>query len=131
MTLVDSSVLLDVLTFDPDWSSWSEERIKEHARGGLALNPIIYGEVAPAYATEAVLQAALAPFAFEYLPLPFAASWRASRAYKAYRERGGTRLTTLPDFFIGAHAEVTSMKLLTRDATRFRTYFPEVELICP
>ena len=131
MVLVDANVLLDVLTDDPNWADWSQEAIARSVAEGLAISPIIYAEVAPAYRTEDELDAALADWPLQRLTLPYEAAWPASQAFVRYRRQGGTRVSPLPDFFIGAHAEVAGLKLLTRDATRYRTYFPTVALICP
>ena len=92
---------------------------------------MIYAEVAPAYRSEDELAAALADWPLQRLTLPYESAWPASQAFVKYRRQGGTRVSPLPDFFIGAHAEVAGLKLLTRDATRYRTYFPTVVLICP
>ena len=92
---------------------------------------MIYAEVAPAYRSEDELATALADWPLQRLTLPYEAAWPASQAFVKYRRQGGTRVSPLPDFFICAHAEVAGLKLLTRDATRYRTYFPTVALICP
>ena len=131
MVLVDANVLLDLLTDDPNWADWSQEAIARSVAEGLAINPIIYAEVGPAYRTEDELAAALADWPLQRLALPYEAAWPASQAFVKYRRQGGTRVSSLPDFFIGAHAEVAGLKLLTRDATRYRTSFPTVALICP
>ena len=131
MVLVDANVLLDLLTDDPNWADWSQEAIARSVAEGLAINPMIYAEVAPAYRSEDELAAALADWPLQRLTLPYEAAWPASQAFAKYRRQGGTRVSPLPDFFIGAHAEVAGLKLLTRDATRYRTYFPTIALICP
>ena len=132
MVLVDANVLIDVLTDDPDWSSWSERRLIEALEvNALAINPIIYAEVATAYKTARVLHKALRPWPLTRLPLPYGAAWPASQAFLRYRKAGGARRAPLPDFYIGAHAQVEKHTLLTRDATRYRTYFPQVALIAP
>ena len=101
------------------------------AADGLAINPIIYSELAPAFREETELVAALADWPLQRLPLPYEAAWPAAQAFAAYRGRGGARSSPLPDFYIGAHAEVDGLTLLTRDPTRYQTYFPDVALICP
>ena len=133
MTLVDANVLLDVLTADRQWLEWSSASLIE-ARGGgsLAVNPIICAEIAPAFDFDwPQLDEWLARSGILKEPLPFPATTVAAAAHREYRRRGGMRTSPLPDFYIGAHAEVSGLTLLTRDAARYRTYFPEVPLICP
>ncbi len=132
MTLFDTNVLLDIATADPVWSSWSEGALRSATAQGLVLiNPIIYAELAPAFATADDLDRWLAPSIFQKLPLPYAAGWIAAQAFMKYRRCGGTRTSPLPDFYIGAHAEVEGLTLVTRDPGRYRTYFPNVALILP
>ena len=131
MILVDSNVLIDVLTEDPAWEPWSAQQL---ARLGntrqLAINPLIFAEVAIAYSDEVQLNAALPP-SLVRLPLPYSAAFLAGRAFLEYRQRGGARRSPLPDFYIGAHAAAEGHTVLTRDATRYRTYFPEIAIIAP
>jgi predicted nucleic acid-binding protein len=130
--LVDSNVLLDVLTEDPRWSSWSMKALAEQAdRDLLAINPIIYAEVSIGFVRIEEIDAALPPPTFHRLALPWEAAFLAGKCFLAYRKRGGVRSSPLPDFYIGAHASVSGMKLLTRDAARYRTYFPKLGLIAP
>jgi predicted nucleic acid-binding protein len=130
--LVDSSVLLDVLTQDPDWAVWSEEKLATHAeRDLLAINPIIYAEVSAHFNTIEELDEALSPEDFQRLPLPYEAGFLAARCFLQYRRRGGQKHAPLPDFYIGAHAAIDGLMLLTRDVSRYRTYFPSIELIAP
>jgi predicted nucleic acid-binding protein len=130
--LVDSNVLLDVLTQDPRWSPWSMEALAEQAdRDLLAINPIIYAEVSIGFVRIEEIEAALPPPTFHRLALPWEAAFLAGKCFQAYRKRGGVRPSPLPDFYIGAHASVSGMKLLTRDAARYRTYFPKLGLIAP
>ena len=131
MILVDANVLLDILTADPQWAAWSAEQLEQALAQGLAINPVIYAEVSAGFRTEAELETALDFPDLERLVLPYAAAFRAGRAFVEYRRRGGHRRSPLPDFFIGAHAEVEGMTLLTRDAARYRSYFPRLELITP
>lgn len=132
MNLFDTNVLLDIATADPAWLPWSEEQFRiAAAKGPILINPIIYAELAPAFATAADLDRWLHPAVFQRLPLPYAAGWLAAQAYVKYRRGGGARTSPLPDFYIGAHAEAESRTLVTRDATRYRTYFPNVVLIAP
>jgi hypothetical protein len=130
--LVDSSVLLDVLTDDPRWSPWSTQALAEQAeRDVLAINPIIYAEVSMGFVRIEDLDAALPPPTFQRLALPWEAAFLAGKCFLAYRRRGGLRASPLPDFYIGAHASVSGMTLLTRDPGRYRTYFPKLHLIAP
>ena len=130
--LVDSSVLLDVIARDSRWAAWSEERLAWHAeRDLLAINPIIYAEVSVHFASIEELDDALSPTEFLRLPLPYEAGFLAAKCFLQYRRRGGRRSAPLPDFYIGAHAATESLALLTRDVSRYRTYFPTVHLIVP
>ncbi len=130
--LFDSNVLLDIATADAAWLPWAEARFREvEAQGPILVNPIIYAEIAPAFATREALEQWLAPAVFQRLSLPYAAGWRAAQAFVQYRRAGGARSSPLPDFYIGAHAEVEGLTLVTRDAARYRTYFPLVKLIAP
>lgn len=130
--LVDSNVLLDVLTEDSRWSSWSMKALAEQGdRDVLAINPIIYAEVSIGFVRIEEIDAALPPPIFHRVALPWEAAFLAGKCFLAYRKRGGVRVSPLPDFYVGAHASVSGMKLLTRDATRYRTYFPKLKLIAP
>ncbi|WP_260478820.1 type II toxin-antitoxin system VapC family toxin [Kibdelosporangium aridum] len=132
VTMVDTCVLLDVLTDDPQWADWSEDAIATaRDTGDLVINPIIYAEVSAGFDTIEDLDEALPTTDFTREPLPYQAGFLASRAFVAYRRRGGARRSPLPDFYIGAHAAVNNYRLLTRDTDRFRTYFPKLELITP
>lgn len=131
-TLVDSNVLLDLLTVDPEWSAWSRTRLAEALdRGPVVVNQVIYGEVAYRFSTIEALDEVLTPDRFVRGNLPWAAAFLAATCYRDYRRRGGRRATILPDFFIGAHAAVLGLQLLTREAARYRTYFPTVDVIAP
>ena len=129
--LIDANVLLDIITSDPEWFDWSANRIERALAQGIAINPIIYAELAAGFHKSEELDAALSLAELERLPLPYEAAFRAGRAFIEYRRRGGDRRSPLPDFFIGAHAETGGLTLLTRDAARYRTYFPNVRLIVP
>jgi predicted nucleic acid-binding protein len=130
--MVDSNVLLDVLTEDPAWLAWSSLALAEAAHGHiLVINPIVYAEVSIGFDRIEDLDAALPAGMIEQRPIPPAAAFLAGKCFLKYRRRGGPRPSTLPDFFIGAHAAVEGMTLLTRDAARYRTYFPRLRLICP
>jgi predicted nucleic acid-binding protein len=130
--LVDSDILLDIATEDPSWSEWSGQALAECAEfAPLVINPVIYAEVSIGYATIEALDAALPGALYRREPLPFAAGFLAGKCYLNYRRRGGVRNSPLPDFYIGAHAAVALLALLTRDAARYRTYFPTVEILAP
>jgi len=131
-TLVDTNVFVDIWSRDPEWGEWSAAALAETAeRDELAVNPVIYAELCPPFASEPELDRLLTEAGIERLPLPYAAAWPAARAFVAYRERGGARTAPLPDFFIGAHALVADIPLMTRDPRRYETYFPGVRLIAP
>jgi predicted nucleic acid-binding protein len=132
VTLVDTCVLLDILTDDPSWADWSENAVAD-ARdiGQLVINSIVYAEVAAGFDTIEDLDDVLPVADFTREPLPYQAGFLASRAFIAYRKRGGARRSPLPDFYIGAHAAVNEYHLLTRDAPRYRTYFPTIRLVTP
>jgi predicted nucleic acid-binding protein len=131
-TLVDSNVVLDVLTGDPVWGRWSAIRLTEAVeQGPILINQIVYGEVSHGFTTIEDLDAELTPDRFVRANVPWDAAFLAARCFRTYRARGGTRTSTLPDFLIGAHAAVLGLTLLTRDATRYRTYFPTVRLVTP
>ena len=131
-TLVDSNVILDVVTDDPEWGDWSASMLSAAAREGrLVINPLIYAEVSCGYSRIEALDDALPAAYFAREPLPWAAAFLAARAFVGYRRRGGSRRAPLPDFYIGAHAALAGYTLLTRDARRYRTYFPRLRLIAP
>lgn len=131
-TLVDSNVLLDVLSADPQWSEWSGRALEAAGDAGpLVINPIVYAEVSVRFSRIEDLDQALSPSVFGRLPLPWSAGFLAAKAFTTYRRRGGSQRAPLPDFYIGAHAAVSGLRLLTRDAARYRTYFPTVTLTAP
>mgnify|MGYP006277173779 CR=1 FL=1 len=130
--LVDSNVLIDVLSEDATWFDWSSATLAWAAnRGIVAIDPIIYAEVSIAFDTIEDLEIALPRDAFPRLPLPLEAAFLAGKAFVRYRKVGGVKRSPLPDFYIGAHAAVASMTLLTRDASRYRSYFPGLNVIAP
>jgi predicted nucleic acid-binding protein len=130
--LVDTNVILDIRTEDPEWFNWSANALAETAEQfELAIDPIIYAEVSVDAERIEDLDDELPERNFRRLPLPYEAGFLAGKAYVRYRRAGGARRSPLPDFYIGAHAAVSSLVLLTRDPTRYRTYFPTVRLICP
>lgn len=132
MTLVDTCVLLDVVQTGSPWADWSQTRL-EHAatHGGLLINPVVFSEFSVSYETLENAEAVLAKFGTRFENLPRAALFLAGKAYRQYRKRRGTRTGVLPDFFIGAHAAVRELPLLTHDPKRYRSYFPTVALLTP
>jgi predicted nucleic acid-binding protein len=132
VTMVDSSVILDVVTEDPAWSEWSGEALAQARDDGqLVINPIVYAEISVGFDRIEDLDDAVPPDDFQREMLPYEAGFLAGKAFLAYRRRGGQKRSPLPDFYIGAHSAVRGYRLLTRDATRYRTYFPTVTLIAP
>lgn len=132
MVLVDANVLLDILTDDPKWRPWSEERLLASIEvDQVAVNPIIYAELGAAYKTGAELDRAVSGWPVQRLPLPYDAAFPAAQAFLRYRREGGQRRSPPPDFYIGAHAQIEGFTLLTRDEARYRTYFPKLRLIAP
>ncbi len=130
--LVDSNVLLDIFTRDATWMAWSEAALAEAAdRSQLVINPMIFGEVSVRFSRIEDLDDVLPASLFAREAIPFEAAFLAGKAFQAYRNRGGAKRSPLPDFFIGAHASVSGHRLLTRDARRYRTYFPRLEIISP
>jgi len=131
-TLVDSNVLLDIATDDSEWSSWSSGALIDAARSGpLLINPIVYAEVSVGFTRVEDLDDALPPSMYRRTALPYSAGFLAGKAFLVYRRHGGARSRPLPDFYIGAHAAIDGLRLLTRDGARYRTYFPTVRLIAP
>lgn len=131
-TLVDSNVLIDVFSRDASWADWSSEALARLGSDGpLVINAVIYAEISHRYSSKELLDHALPEDEFMRENIPWAAAFLAGKAFSDYRQRGGHRRSPLPDFFIGAHAAVAGLRLLTRDASRYRTYFPTVELIVP
>ena len=130
--IFDTNVLLDLIVADPAWLPWSKDQFRKIAsQGPVFLNPIIYAELAPAFATANELDQWLDPLIFHRMPLPSPAGWLAAQAFVKYRRAGGAKTSPLPDFYIGAHAEVDHLTLVTRDAVRYQTYFPNVAIIGP
>ena len=132
MTLIDTNVLLDIVTADPRWLSWSRPQLAMAAVAGpLVINDVIYAELSVRFQSIDTLEAALAGLGVRLDPIPRAGLFLAAKAFARYRSQGGTRTGVLSDFFIGAHAAVQRCGLLTRDGTRYRGYFPSVRLILP
>ncbi len=132
MFLVDTNVLIDLANPHAEWRAWSAEALGEAMRAGpVSINPIIYAELSIAYDAIEVLDEALEDLGVVRSPLPYEAGFLAGRAFLDYRRAGGLRTSPLPDFYIGAHAAVETLDLITRDPRRIRTYFPSVKLVSP
>jgi predicted nucleic acid-binding protein len=130
--LVDSNVLLDVVTEDPEWSPWSGRMLAQCAEEAeLVIDPIIYAEVSIGFERIEDLEEALPADYFRRESLPWEGAFLAGKCFLDYRRRGGARTAPLPDFYIGAHAAIRGYRLLTRDARRYRTYFPRLPLLAP
>ena len=130
--LVDANIILDIVTEDPKWFDWSSSVLAHCSEEGkLWINPIIYAEVSVHFERMEELDALFSSHSIERLPLPWDAGFLAGKCFLKYRQRGGVRESTLPDFFIGAHAAVAGMSVLTRDQRRYRTYFPKLNVIAP
>ena len=132
MLLVDTNVILDVVENDARWGDWSQQQLEVASRRyTLLINPVVYAELSMAYRRIEELEVMLARGGFRVDPVPREALFLAGKAFLQYRRRSGAKTGVLPDFFIGAHAAVAGIPLLTRDAGRYRTYFPKIQLINP
>jgi|ERR1035441_9848750 predicted nucleic acid-binding protein len=132
MLLIDTNVLVDVLQDDPQWAEWSIEQLRAQAKiHELAINLVIYAELSLSFSTLESLDRVVANMELTMREIPRPALFLAGKAYLQYRRRGGSKGQVMPDFFIGAHATVEGWPLLTRDARRFRTYFPRLEVVAP
>ena len=132
MLLVDTNVLVDVLQDDPQWADWSIGQLRAQAQiHELVINPVVYAELSLSFATLDALDAVVAKMELTLHEIPRPALFLAGKAFAQYRRRGGGKAQMLPDFFIGAHAAVRGWSLLTRDAGRFRTYFPSLRVLAP
>lgn len=132
MILVDTNVLLDLVTDDPVWASWSIERLEAAAlEGPLLINDVVYAELAVRYAQIERLDEFVEAAGLTHTPVPKTALFLAGKAFTAYRKAGGSRTGVLPDFFIGAHAAIGGFPVLTRDSGRYHSYFPKLDLITP
>ncbi|MDX2221433.1 MAG: type II toxin-antitoxin system VapC family toxin [Rhodospirillaceae bacterium] len=130
--LVDTNVVLDVVGDSPDWGDWSQEQLERFAlTHRLVINPVIYAEISAGFRDIAELEQTLQTMGLSVEPIPREALFLAGKAFQRYRKAKGRRIGVLPDFFIGAHAAVTDMAVLTRDKGRYRTYFPTIRLIAP
>ncbi len=131
-TLADTNVLFDFLSEDAEWSDWSAAMLSDAAeRGPILINPIVFAEISVRYDRIEDVDLALPEEFFVRAPLPLEAAFLAAKCFERYRRRGGARRSPLPDFFIGAHAAVAGLTLLTRDPRRYRTYFPRLSMIAP
>lgn len=132
MTLVDTNVLLDIATNDPHCADWSLEKLDAAAaRGPIVINAVVYAEFTVGFRRIEEVDSVLAEVGIEIADTPREALFLAGKAFQQYRVRGGARSGVLPDLFIGAHAAVAQIPLLTRDPRRYRSYFPTVALIAP
>jgi len=131
-TLVDANVLIDVFAADPNWRDWSARQLVAAKRAGrLIVNQVVFAEVAATFPTQRRLDEALSPKRYERENLPWDAAFNAARAFLAYRRAGGLKRSPLPDFYIGAHAEVQGYVLLTREPSRYRQVFPTLKIVSP
>lgn len=131
-TLVDSCILIDVLADDPQWADWSIKQLDLCGQqAALIINPLILAEVSPRFERAADLEAALAALPLVREALPWNAAFLAGQAFRVYRQAAGVKTSPMPDFYIGAHALVNGLQLLTRDAARYRTYFPRLQMVTP
>jgi len=132
VTLVDTNILFDLITDDPEWSHWSAQQLERRASvGALIINDIIYSELSVRFANVEDVDGFVSGSDLLHRAMPRGALFLAAKAHSLYRAAGGTRTGVLPDFFIGAHAAVARLPLLTRDPRRYRTYFPNLALIAP
>jgi len=130
--LVDSNVILDIFLDDPNWADWSESALADYSiHTTLYINSIVYTEVSVGFERIEELESALHKSGFQILEIPKEALFLAGKAYLKYRKNRGTNKSPLPDFYIGAQAAVLALDLITRDVSKYRTYFPTVRLICP
>ncbi|MFD1892863.1 type II toxin-antitoxin system VapC family toxin [Ottowia beijingensis] len=130
--LVDTNVLVDVLEDDPEWADWSIGQLRTQSRvHRLVINPVIYAELSLTFSTVEALDEVLAGMQLPVVEMPRPALFLAGKAFAQYRRRGGTKGNVLADFFIGAHAAVAGWPILTRDGSRYQSYFPTVNLVMP
>ena len=132
MIFADSCVLIDLIEQDTHWGDWSQAALDEWGRrGSVLINPVIYAELSPEFSDPSTLDHVLESVGIEYREIPREALFLAARAHQSYRRRGGVRTGVLADFFVGAHARVLGVPVLTRDQKRFRSYFPGLALVTP
>ena len=129
--LVDTNVLIDVLTDNEQWAEWSLAQLEENSQNGLIINPVVYAELCFGCPSSSFVDDIVKRFALVYHEIPRQGLFRAAKAFGRYKIRQGTKVSVLPDFFIGGHAEAANIALLTRDTKRIATYFPTVHIISP
>lgn len=132
MVMIDSCVLLDIVTDDPIWYSWSSDTLEKWGEGHeLAINPIIYSEVSVSFEYIEEVERVIPASVFKRMHLPWEAAFLAGKVFLRYRKQEGKKRSPLPDFYIGAHSTVLGIPLITRDTRRFQSYFPKLQLIAP
>lgn len=129
--LVDTNVMIDVLTDDTNWADWSLEQLERYEAEGLLINPVIYAELCFGLPTVKAADDVVRQYGLVWQELPRLGLFKAAKAFQSYKKRGGTRPFVLPDFFVGGHAEAAQLPVLTRDIQRFQSYFPGVRLLSP
>lgn len=129
--LVDTNVLIDILTDDPQWAEWSMRQLERHSDAGLVINPIVYSELCFGCPSIEFVDDVIRRFGLTYQEIPRQGLFRAAKAFGEYKARKGSKVSVLPDFLIGGHAEATGMPVITRDTKRLGVYFPHAKLICP
>ena len=130
--LIDANVFIDIITRDPKWYEWSADAMRSSARSSAVfINPLIYAEVSTQFSDIGELDRVLSNSVVKRTSLPYSAAFLAAKAFLAYRRRGGERRSPMPDFYIGAHAVVQNLTLVTRDVQRYRRYFPTLRLVSP
>lgn len=129
--LVDTNVIIDILSDDPHWADWSEQTLEDNIDSGLSINPVIFAELCFGCDSLSEADTIVRQFGLAYIDTPRNGLFRAAKAFEQYKKSGGTKDFVLPDFFVGGHAEASSLKIITRDTARYRTYFPGLSLISP
>lgn len=129
--LVDTNVIIDVLTDDPQWAEWSISKLEACSEDGLVINPVVYAELCFGCPSAEFVDDLVRRFSLSFQEIPRRGLFIAAKAFERYKARDGNKTTVLPDFFIGGHAEAAAMPVLTRDTRRLRTYFPSVSVIGP
>jgi predicted nucleic acid-binding protein len=132
LTIPDSNVILDLLLDNKNWGAWSDRQFARcRSEGELVMTPVVFSEISPEFRTFDQAHSMIDSLGFAREDIPYSAAYLAGQTHAAYRKRGGERARTLPDFLVGAHAAVQGYRILTRDASRYRGYFPNVEVIAP
>jgi len=129
--LIDTNVIIDVITDDPQWAGWADEAIHRLRPGGAHINPVVYAELSAGTDSLDEVENIITRLELSYLEFPKSALFHAGQAFRAYRSKGGTKSSPLADFFIGGHAQASGLPIITRDVKRYQTYFPQVRLITP